>query len=58
MHIPPYQRQRAFRKLSNFLKSDGKLVITLRHDRSPGKLKMHTVNKSELANFSNQYSLT
>jgi SAM-dependent methyltransferase len=58
MHIPSSHRQRAFRKLSNLLKPDGKLIITLRHGSSPDDREMHPVNKSELDKFANQYGLT
>lgn len=58
MHLPILQRQRAFRKLSNLLKPNGKLVITLRHGDSPDERVMYPVDKNELAQFANQYGLS
>ena len=36
MHLAPSYRERAFRKLSNLLAPNGKLVITLRHGEFSG----------------------
>jgi SAM-dependent methyltransferase len=58
MHIPSSQRQRAFRKLANLLKPNGKLVISLRHGSSPDEREMYPVDKSELAELANQFGLS
>lgn len=58
MHIPSSQRQRGFRKLANLLKPNGKLIISLRHGSSPDEREMYPVDKSELAEFANQYGLS
>ncbi|MGK2232595.1 class I SAM-dependent methyltransferase [Colwellia polaris] len=51
MHVPPSERARAIRKLSNLLKPGGKLVISLRHgqtDEEKKQRKMHNVCADEL----------
>ena len=58
MHVPASQRERAFRKLTNLLKPNGKIVISLRHGSSPDEREMYPVDKSELAGFANQYGLS
>lgn len=57
MHIPPSQRERAFRKLSNLLKPGGFLIITLRHGPSPDERSMYPVSVDELAGLSHQFGL-
>lgn len=57
MHIPPSDRKRAFRKLSNLLKPGGVMVITLRHGNSPDERIMHPVSIDELAGFAQTQGL-
>jgi SAM-dependent methyltransferase len=52
MHIPPSSRARAFRKLSNLLAPNGRLVISLRHgDFSDGR-RSYSCSTDELAQLS------
>ena len=52
MHIPASSRARAFRKLSNLLAPNGRLVISLRHgDFSDGR-SSYSCSTDELAQFS------
>lgn len=52
MHIPVSSRARAFRKLSNLLAPNGRLVISLRHgDFSDGR-SSYSCSTDELAQFS------
>lgn len=53
-HVPPTQRERAFRKLTETLKPGGRLVITLRHggDEQENRQRgFYTVSAAELAVF-------
>lgn len=54
MHLPPTQRERAFRKLTNLLKPGGKLIISLRHGVSPDERDMWSVSVDELRRFAQQ----
>ena len=58
MHIPNTHRERAFRKITNLLKPNGKLVVSLRHGQSPDEREMFPVDKNEIAQLSNQYGLS
>jgi 2-polyprenyl-3-methyl-5-hydroxy-6-metoxy-1,4-benzoquinol methylase len=57
MHLPSFQRQRAFRELVNLLKSNGTLVISLRHGLSPDERDMYPVNEKEISNLSSSFHL-
>lgn len=58
MHIPQSHRERAFRKLSNLLKPNGKLIISLRFGDSPDKRLMYPVSADELSKLATQQGLT
>ncbi len=54
MHVPPGQRERAFRILTELLKPGGTLVITLRHgsdEQENRERGFHPVSAAELAVF-------
>jgi SAM-dependent methyltransferase len=57
MHIAPSDRARGFRKLSQLLKPNGKLIITLRHGPSPDERSMFSVSRDELNGFARQQGL-
>ena len=57
MHIAPSDRARSFRKLSQLLKPNGMLIITLRHGSSPDDRSMFPVNLDELNGFARQQGL-
>jgi protein-L-isoaspartate O-methyltransferase len=57
MHIPKSNRDRAIRKLSNLLKPNGKIIISLRHGVSPDERVMYDVSSSELATLATEYGL-
>jgi SAM-dependent methyltransferase len=57
MHIPPGERERAFRKVANLLKPGGALVITLRHGPSPDERVMYPQNSLELRHLANRFAL-
>ena len=57
MHIPKSNRDRAIRKLSNLLKPNGKIIISLRHGVSPDDRVMYDVSSSELATLATEYGL-
>lgn len=48
MHLPPAQRERAFRILTELLAPGGLLVITLRHGPSPDARVFHDIDLGEL----------
>lgn len=48
MHLPPAQRERAFRILSELLAPGGVLVVTLRHGPGDGERSFYEVNREEL----------
>lgn len=57
MHIAPTNRQRAFRKLSNLLAPNGRLIITLRHGEfSDGRIG-YPVSLDELRQLAKQTAL-
>jgi SAM-dependent methyltransferase len=47
-HVPPSQRDRAFRKLTRLLRSGGMLAISLRSGPSPAGSEMHPVSLEEI----------
>jgi SAM-dependent methyltransferase len=47
-HVPPSQRDRAFRKLAELLRSGGLLAISLRSGPSPAGSEMHPVSLEEI----------
>ncbi|EAR57566.1 hypothetical protein SKA34_08268 [Photobacterium sp. SKA34] len=57
MHLPSGQRERAFRKLTNLLAPNGKLVITLRHGSFSDGRQSYPVSVDELEIFSNAHGL-
>ncbi|RMA82621.1 methyltransferase [Umboniibacter marinipuniceus] len=57
MHIPKGERQRAFRKLTNLLAPNGKLVITLRHGEFTDGRTTHGVSVSELEAFAKHHGM-
>ena len=57
MHIAPKERQRAFRKLVNLLRPNGKLVISLRHGPSYDNRKFYPVSAHELKSLANGHVL-
>nr|WP_082008584.1 class I SAM-dependent methyltransferase [Photobacterium gaetbulicola] len=57
MHIPPSERERTFRKLSNLLAPNGKLIITLRHGDFDDGRKNHGVSAQEIEQFAKQRAL-
>src|SRR5271165_2227446 len=46
-HVPPSQRDRAFRKVAALIRSGGLLAISLRSGRSPPGTEMHPVSLEE-----------
>lgn len=48
MHVPPGERERAFRKLVTLLKPGGRLAITLRTGPSEAGRAMHAVSPDEI----------
>ncbi|MGZ9899291.1 class I SAM-dependent methyltransferase [Shewanella gaetbuli] len=57
MHLAPSYRERAFRKLSNLLAANGKLVITLRHGKFTDSRVSYPVSITELEGYSHCYGL-
>lgn len=57
IHIPPSDRERAFSKLANLLKPGGRLIISLRHGKSPDDRVMHTCSTSELKSLARRHLL-
>jgi hypothetical protein len=47
-HVPPSQRDRAFRKLTGLVRSGGLLAISLRSGPSPAGSEMHAVSLEEI----------
>jgi SAM-dependent methyltransferase len=47
-HVPPTQRERAFRKLARLVKAGGLLVISLRAGPSPPESRMYPVSLDEV----------
>ncbi|SBT15793.1 Ubiquinone biosynthesis O-methyltransferase [Vibrio celticus] len=57
MHLAPSHRERAFRKLSNLLAPNGKLVITLRHGEFQDSRQGYEVSVEELERLSKNSAL-
>jgi SAM-dependent methyltransferase len=57
MHVPPGQRERAFRKLVNLLRPGGALVITLRHGPSSDGRVMYPQDSRELCHLAKRLAL-
>jgi SAM-dependent methyltransferase len=57
MHVPPRDRQRAFRKLATLLKPGGRLIITLRHGPPPADRPMHETSAAELERLGLDFGL-
>jgi len=57
MHLAPTHRARAFRKLSNLLSPNGKLVISLRHGEFSDGRKSYPVSVEELERFAQDTAL-
>lgn len=57
MHVPPGQRERTFRVLSELLAPGGTLVITLRHGPSHDQRQMHETDSGELEAFARRRAL-
>lgn len=58
MHLAPSARERAFRKLSNLLSPNGKLVISLRHGAFTDERVGYPVSAAELEQLAKNHSLT
>jgi SAM-dependent methyltransferase len=58
MHIPATDRARSLRKLANWLKPGGKLVISLRHGPSGDQRIMHKVSADELVQLGKSVGLS
>ncbi|NVK56820.1 MAG: class I SAM-dependent methyltransferase [Alteromonadaceae bacterium] len=58
MHIPPSNRERCIRKLSALLKTNGKIVISLRHGACTDERTMSPVSADEIANFADKFGLS
>src|SRR5690606_15311364 len=57
MHLPPTQRERAFRILTELLAPGGVLVVTLRHGPGDGERQFFEVNTEELERWARQRAL-
>ncbi|OAN14219.1 SAM-dependent methyltransferase [Photobacterium jeanii] len=57
MHLAPSHRERAFRKLSNLLASNGRLVITLRHGGFDDGRQDYGVSVDEIEQFAKNSAL-
>lgn len=57
MHLPASYRERAFRKLSNLLAPNGRLVITLRHGEFSDERQGYSVSVEELEQFAKNSAL-
>jgi SAM-dependent methyltransferase len=57
MHVPPPERQRAFRKLVTLLKPGGRLVLTLRHGPAPPDRPMHETSAAEIERLGLEFGL-
>ncbi|MDK8465391.1 methyltransferase domain-containing protein [Marinobacter sp. SS13-12] len=57
MHIPPSDRERAFRILTELLAPGGMLVITLRHGPGDGERLFYDVSREELEVFAKRRAL-
>lgn len=57
MHIPPSDRERAFRKLTECLKPGGHLIITLRSEPPDDERTTYTTSIGELRDLSHSFAL-
>lgn len=57
MHLAPSVRVRAFRKLSNLLSANGKLVISLRHGEFTDGRQSYPVSVEELEELASEHAL-
>ena len=57
MHLAPSHRSRAFRKLSNLLAPNGRLVISLRHGEFTDERESYPVSVEELERFAKDTAL-
>jgi SAM-dependent methyltransferase len=57
MHIAPNERERCFRKLSNLLAGNGKIIISLRFGDFKDTRKAYPVSSEELQSFAKKYAL-
>lgn len=57
MHVPPSQRERAFRKLTELLKPGGHLVITLRSSPPEDGRTAYETSTAELRDLSRSFAL-
>ncbi|WP_100752975.1 class I SAM-dependent methyltransferase [Vibrio salilacus] len=57
MHVAPSHRERAFRKLSNLLAPNGRLVISLRHGNFNDKRQSYDVSAEELEQLAKDSAL-
>lgn len=58
MHVPPADRERAFRILAGLLAPEGLLVITLRHGPSLDERQFFDTSREELEGLARTHSLT
>lgn len=57
MHVPPSDRERAFRKLTELLKPGGHLVITLHSELPEDKRTAYETSTAELRDLSHSFAL-
>ena len=57
MHVPPSDRERAFRKLTTMLKPGGHLVVTLRTELPADERMTYETSVAELRDLSHSYAL-
>ncbi|WP_251963813.1 class I SAM-dependent methyltransferase [Salinibacter ruber] len=57
MHVPPSERKRAFRKLTELLKPGGHLIITLRSELLGDDRTAYETSKAELRDLSRSFAL-
>lgn len=57
MHLPPSERERAMRVLSELLAPGGRLCVTLRHGPGDGQRTFHPTSREELEHLAHQRAL-
>jgi SAM-dependent methyltransferase len=57
MHVPPSDRERAFRKLTELLKPGGHLVVTLRSEPPDDERMAYETSTAELRDLSHSFAL-
>ena len=57
-HVPPTQRERAFRKLARLVKSGGLLAMSLRSGPSPPESRMHPVLLDEVERLARNHGFS